>query len=113
MIMQMEAERRRRAMVTEAAGKREAAIAVAEGAKQSAILEAEGAKQSAILRAEGQSLALETVFKIASKIDEKTMTLQYLHTLEALGAGASSKIVLPIEFTQLIAPIQKFLRGAK
>ncbi len=113
MIMQMEAERRRRAMVTEAAGKREATIAVAEGDKRSAILKAEGAKEAAILRAEGEALALHKVFEVAKLIDEKTMTLQYLGTLQALGAGPSTKYVIPIEFTSLITPIQKFLKGIK
>ena len=113
MIMQMEAERRRRAMVTEAAGTREAAVTVAEGEKQSAILRAEGQKQASILTAEGQAMALETVFKVAQSIDEKTMVLQYLKMLEALGSSASTKWVLPMEFTQLVAPIQKFLKGVK
>jgi regulator of protease activity HflC (stomatin/prohibitin superfamily) len=113
MIMQMEAERRRRAMVTEAAGKREATIAVAEGDKQSAILRAEGERESAILRAEGESLALQTVFAVAKGIDEKTMTLQYLETLRSIGSSGSTKYVIPMEFTQLMTPIQKFLKGVK
>ena len=113
MIMQMEAERRRRAMVTEAAGKREATIAVAEGDKQSAILRAEGERESAILRAEGESLALQKVFAVAKGIDEKTMTIQYLETLRSIGASDSTKYVIPIEFTQLMTPIQKFLKGVK
>jgi regulator of protease activity HflC (stomatin/prohibitin superfamily) len=113
MIMQMEAERRRRAMVTEAAGKREATIAVAEGDKQSAILRAEGERESAILRAEGESLALQKVFAVAKGIDEKTMTIQYLETLRSIGASDSTKYVIPMEFTQLMTPIQKFLKGVK
>lgn len=113
MIMQMEAERRRRAMVTEAAGKRESTIAVAEGDKQSAILRAEGERQSAILRAEGEALALQKVFAVAKGIDEKTMVIQYLDTIQALGASPSTKYVIPIEFTQLVTPIQKFLKGIK
>lgn len=113
MIMQMEAERRRRAMVTEAAGKREATIAVAEGDKQSAILRAEGERESAILRAEGESLALQKVFAVAKDIDEKTMTIQYLETLRSIGSSDSTKYVIPMEFTQLMTPIQKFLKGVK
>ena len=113
MIMQMEAERRRRAMVTEAAGKRESTIAIAEGDKQSAILRAEGDRQSAILRAEGEALALQKVFDVAKGIDEKTMVIQYLETIQALGSSPSTKYVIPIEFTQLVSPIQKFLKGVK
>ena len=88
MNRQMSAERIRRAVVTESTGTREAAVNVAEGEKQSNILRAEGQKQSAILaaegerqaqllRAEGFAQALETIFGIASKVDQKTMTLQY------------------------------------
>ncbi|MFX0169008.1 MAG: SPFH domain-containing protein [Candidatus Hodarchaeota archaeon] len=113
MIMQMEAERRRRAMVTEAAGKREATITVAEGDKQSAILRAEGERESSILRAEGEALALQKVFAVAKGVDEKTMTLQYLETLRSIGASESTKYVIPLEFTQLMTPIQKFLKGVK
>jgi regulator of protease activity HflC (stomatin/prohibitin superfamily) len=113
MNRQMTAERVRRAVVTESTGTREAAINVAEGDKQSNILKAEGEKQSNILRAEGdkqsQQLraegfgsALQAIFKVASTVDQKTMTLQYLETLKALGAGASTKFIFPLEFTSLL-----------
>jgi len=105
MNRQMSAERNRRAMVTEADGKREAAIKVAEGEKQSAILRAEGDRQAAILRAEGFSLALGKIFDVAHTVDAKTMTLQYLEALKALGAGSSTKIVFPLEFTNLLRPL--------
>ncbi len=101
----MSAERNRRAMVTESDGKREAAILVAEGEKQSAILRAEGDRQAAILRAEGFSLALGKIFDVARTVDAKTMTLQYLEALKALGAGSSTKLVLPMEFTSLVRPL--------
>jgi regulator of protease activity HflC (stomatin/prohibitin superfamily) len=105
MNRQMSAERNRRAMVTEADGKREATIKIAEGEKQSAILRAEGDRQAAILRAEGFSLALGTIFKVAQTVDSKTMTLQYLEALKALGAANSTKIVVPMEFTALLRPL--------
>lgn len=105
MNKQMAAERNRRAMVTEADGRREAAVKVAEGDKQAAVLKAEGDKQAAILRAEGFSLALQKVFEVASTVDTKTMTLQYLDTLKALGAGPATKIVFPLEFTSLLRPL--------
>jgi regulator of protease activity HflC (stomatin/prohibitin superfamily) len=105
MTRQMSAERTRRAVVTEADGKKQATITVAEGDKQSNILRAEGDRQAAILRAEGFSLALDTIFKVAQNVDNKTMTLQYLDALRALGAGASTKFVFPMEFTKLLAPL--------
>ena len=112
MNRQMSAERNRRALVTEAEGKREAAVAVATGDKQAAILASEGARQSAILRAEGSAQALETVFSVAQSVDPKTMSLQYLETLKALGAGQSTKIVIPMEFTQMLQPLLNMASAA-
>ncbi|MGQ0570072.1 MAG: SPFH domain-containing protein, partial [Armatimonadota bacterium] len=102
MTRQMSAERTRRAVVTEADGKKQATITVAEGDKQSAILRAEGDRQAAVLRAEGFSLALDTIFKIAQTVDSKTMALQYLDTLKALGASPATKFIFPMEFTRLL-----------
>ncbi len=119
MNRQMTAERIRRAVVTESTGTREAAINVAEGEKQSAILRAEGQKQSNILQAEGErqaqllraqgfAQALDTIFASAKAIDQKTMTLQYFDTLKALGQGASTKYIFPMEFTSMI---ENFVKG--
>jgi regulator of protease activity HflC (stomatin/prohibitin superfamily) len=95
------AERTRRAVITESEGARQSAINVAEGQKQSEILKAEGERQAAILRAEGFSQALERIYGAASGVDEKTMALQYLEALKALGASPSTKFVIPTEFTRL------------
>ena len=103
MVRQMSAERTRRATVTEADGKREASILVAEGEKKSNILRAEGDRQSAILRAEGYAGALNTIFAAAKGIDSKTMVLQYLDTLKALGASPSTKYIFPMELLQVFA----------
>jgi regulator of protease activity HflC (stomatin/prohibitin superfamily) len=105
MNRQMSAERNRRAMVTESEGKRQSAILVAEGDKQSTILKAEGDRQAAILRAEGFSNALERIFAAARGIDSKTMLLQYFETLKAIGAGASSKLILPLELVDFLKPL--------
>lgn len=104
MTQQMASERARRAMVIEADGIREKAIRVAEGNKQAAILEAQGRREADILRAQGHALALETIFKVAKTIDSKTMSLQYLDTLRALGTSEATKFVLPMEFTNLVRP---------
>ena len=108
MTRQMSAERTRRAVVTEAEGNKQAAITVAEGNKQSAILNAEGDRQAAILRAEGFALALTKIFEAAQNVDAKTMSLQYLDALKQIGASASTKFVIPMEFTQLLSGITDF-----
>ncbi|MEM0138925.1 MAG: SPFH domain-containing protein [Thermoplasmatales archaeon] len=112
MIMQMSAERSRRAVVTEAEGKKQATITVAEGDKQSNILRAEGDKQSAILRAEGYALALTTIYNAAKQIDEKTMALQYLDMMKSLGSGQSTKYIIPMEFTEMFRPFVNTLKTA-
>ncbi|HPN66633.1 MAG TPA: SPFH domain-containing protein [Candidatus Omnitrophota bacterium] len=112
MIKQMSAERTRRAVVTEAEGTKAAAITVAEGEKQSAILKAEGDKQSAILRAEGFALALDKIFSVAKGIDSKTLSLQYLETLKALGQSPATKYIFPMEFTNLLEPFVKNTKEA-
>ena len=118
MNRQMSAERIRRAVVTESTGNREATVNVADGEKQAAILKAEGEKQSAILRAEGErqsqllraegfANALERIYSVAQTVDQKTMTLQYFETLKAIGAGASTKYIFPMEFTSLLNSFMK------
>lgn len=104
MNRQLAAERERRATVTQAEGERQAIILRAEGDRQATILRAEGDRQAAILRAEGFSLALEKIYSVARTIDDKTMSLQYLETLKALGLSPATKFVLPMEFTNLLRP---------
>jgi len=114
MTRQMSAERTRRAVVTEAEGAKQAAITVSEGNKQAAILNAEGEKQAEILRAEGQrqggrlnaegfSMALEKINEAAAAVGDNTMQLQYLDALKALGVSPSSKVVVPMELSGLVA----------
>ncbi len=116
MTRQMSAERTRRAVVTEAQGKREASVTVAEGEKQAAILSAEGKKQAAILEAEGQraaqvlvaegfALALGKIYETAQTVDEKTMALQYLDVLKAVGTSPSTKYIFPLETLKFLEPL--------
>ncbi|HEY3165211.1 MAG TPA: SPFH domain-containing protein [Candidatus Limnocylindrales bacterium] len=109
MNRQLSAERTRRAVITESEGSRQAAINVAEGQKQAEILKAEGDRQAAILRAEGFSEALTRIYGAASGVDSKTMALQYLEALKALGSSPATKFVIPTEFTRLLEPIQGYV----
>ncbi|HEX5015424.1 MAG TPA: SPFH domain-containing protein [Candidatus Limnocylindrales bacterium] len=109
MNRQLSAERTRRAVITESEGTRQSAINVAEGQKQSEILKAEGDRQAAILRAEGFSEALTRIFNAASGVDEKTMALQYLDALKAIGASPSTKYVIPAEVTRWIEPLAGYV----
>ena len=121
MNRQLTAERNRRAVVTESTGTREAAINVADGERQAAILKAEGDKQSNILRAEGEkeaqkrkaegySVALKEINTAASKLDNRTVTLQYFDTLKNIGTNPATKYIFPMEFTGLLTD---FLKGRK
>jgi len=123
MNRQLSAERTRRAVITESEGRRQSEINIAEGAKQAAILTAEGERQSQILRAEGArqsqilnaegfGQALTRIYESASAIDQKTMLLQYLEALKAIGQGASTKYIIPAEFTQLVGPLTMGLGAA-
>ena len=111
MNRQLSAERTRRAVIIESEGSRQSAINVAEGQKQSEILKAEGERQAAILRAEGFSQALNAIFEAARGVDQKTMALQYLEALKALGASPSTKFVIPTEFTRLVEPFVGYVSG--
>jgi regulator of protease activity HflC (stomatin/prohibitin superfamily) len=121
MNRQLTAERNRRAVVTESTGTREAAINVADGERQAAVLKAEGDKQSNILRAEGEkeaqkrkaegySVALKEINTAASKLDNRTVTLQYFETLKNIGTNPATKYIFPMEFTGLLTD---FIKGRK
>ena len=101
-------EGRKQATITVAEGDKQSAILRAEGDKQSTILRAEGDRQSRILAAEGYALALETIFGTAKGIDAKTMSLQYLDALKALGGGPATKFIFPMEFTHLLRPFVEY-----
>lgn len=116
MNRQMSAERVRRAVVLEADGTKEAAITIAEGERQSNILKAEGERQAeilaaegdqqaAVLRAQGYAEALQKIQDTARGVGTNTMTLQYIEALKEIGAGESTKFVVPMELTKMLGNI--------
>jgi len=42
-------------------------------------------------------------------VDEKTMALQYLEALKALGASPSTKYIIPAEVTRWIEPLAGYI----
>jgi regulator of protease activity HflC (stomatin/prohibitin superfamily) len=115
---QMQAERTRRAVVTEAQGVREAAITKAEGDKQAAILEAGGRaeamervadaeKYRQLAIADGEAGATRAVFS-AIHDGEPTpdlLALKYLEALRGIADGRATKIFLPNEMSGLFGAV--------
>lgn len=120
MNLQMTAERKRRAIVTEAEGKKSSEILLAEGERSSKILLAEGEKEAKILQAQGEREAAileaearerhaeaeakstEVVSKAIKEGDvaaiQYFLGMEYIKALEGIGASSNSKLVLmPLE----------------
>ncbi len=49
------------------------------------------------------------IFSAAKTIDAKTMALQYLDALKAIGASPSTKYIFPMEFTGLVSRMKGFI----
>ena len=109
MNLQMTAERRRRAAVSEADGLREAEVLKAEGEKKAAILRAEGEKEAAFLEAEARERKASAEAKatevVSSAIEDGRLEAiqyflgtQYIESLKEIGTSDTSKLVLlPLE----------------
>jgi len=106
-----ESEGQRQAQINRAEGERQAAILNAEGDRQAEILQAEGDQQAAVLRAEGFSLALDKIYRVATTVDAKTMSLQYFEVLKSLGTSPSTKFIFPMEFTSMLQPFLGLASG--
>lgn len=119
MRMQMTAERKRRATVTEANGYREAEIQQAQGDKEAAVLRASGDREAAILRAQGEREAIETILEAgaergltADQVTGYLLGLEYLRTLPNI-AQKGDRVFLPTEFAALGSTIGAFSELAK
>ncbi|PTD96073.1 SPFH domain-containing protein [Pseudothauera lacus] len=125
MNLQMTAERRRRALVTEANGKREAEILAAEGEKQAAVLRAQGEREAAFLNAEArereaqaEARATMMVSKAIAEGDIQAVQYflgtRYVEALAEIGRAPSSKLVMvPLEaggLTGAVAGVTELIR---
>ena len=125
MNLQMTAERRRRASVTEANGLREAEILKAQGEREAEILRAQGLREAAFLEAEARERAAEADAKATDVVSKAIaagdiqaiqffLGQKYVEALQAIGASENSKLVLmPLEaagVTGAIAGIGELLR---
>ena len=125
MNLQMTAERRRRASVTEANGLREAEILKAQGEREAEILRAQGLREAACLEAEARERAAEADAK-ATQVVSKAIAegdiqavqfflgQKYVEALGQIGAADNSKLVLmPLEaggVTGAVAGIGELLK---
>ncbi|UDL04867.1 SPFH domain-containing protein [Marinobacter sp. CA1] len=114
MRLQMAAERKRRATVTEAEGEKAAAIAMAQGQRESAILNAQGDKESAILRAQGEQESIRLVLSaIGDSEDNKQAVIGYLlgqSYIKALPTMAKDgeRVFVPYESSALLGSMGMF-----
>jgi regulator of protease activity HflC (stomatin/prohibitin superfamily) len=125
MNLQMTAERRRRASVTEANGLREAEILKAQGAREAEILRAQGLREAAFLEAEARERAAEADAKATDVVSKAIaagdiqaiqffLGQKYVEALQTIGASENSKLVLmPLEaagVTGAIAGVGELVR---
>lgn len=105
MNLQMTAERRRRASVTEANGLREAEILKAQGEREAEILKAQGLREAAFLEAEARERAAEADAKATMMVSKAIaegdiqavqffLGQKYVEALQQIGSSQNSKLVL-------------------
>ncbi|HSH49870.1 MAG TPA: SPFH domain-containing protein [Halomonas sp.] len=120
MRLQMAAERKRRATVTEAEGEKSAAIAMAQGQRESAILNAQGDRESAILRAQGEQESIKLVLGALGDQEADKHTVigyllgqSYIKMLPKM-AQDGERVFVPYESSALLGSMGMFreLAGA-
>lgn len=105
MVKQMDAERRRRALVAEAEGQAEAAVKIAEAQKQAAILRAEGEAIATAKIAEAESFYLKRLKDQVGEAQAAQIVIaqKYLSGFEVITKGSSDKVFLPNSFQGLFS----------
>ena len=114
MEKQMKAERDRRETLLEAEGHKQAVVMREEGNKAARILEAEGKKAAMIADAEARAEAIRLVYEAQAeglKILQNAvgadgvMMLKKLETLEKVGNGRATKLIVPTDLSGTAADL--------
>lgn len=97
MLQQMEAERKRRALISEASGKAEATLALAEAEKEAAVARAEGEALALAKLAEAENFYLN---RLREQVGEQEaaqilMAQKYISGFETISRNPADKIFLP------------------
>jgi regulator of protease activity HflC (stomatin/prohibitin superfamily) len=105
MVKQMDAERTRRATVTEADGRSEATVKIAEAEKQAAIIRAEGEAIAVVTRAEAEAAYLKRLMEQVGETQAVQILIaqKYLSGFETITKGGSDKVFLPNSFHGLFS----------
>ncbi len=105
MLQQMDAERRRRAFVSEAEGKAQAQIKIAEAQKQAAILRAQGQVKALAMIAGAESNYIETLKKKCSPSEaaQLLMAQKYIDGFDVISKNPADKVFIPNSFTGLFS----------
>lgn len=100
MIQQMDAERRRRAVVAEAEGQAEAEIKIAEAEKQAAILRAEGQARAIVTIAAAEQKYLKALASETNddRAGEILVAQKYIDGFNAISKNPAHKVFLPNNF---------------
>lgn len=103
MLQQMEAERKRRALISEATGKAEAAVTVAAAGKKAAVLRAEGEALAMAKSAEAENFYLK---RLREQVGEREatdilMAQKYISGFTVISNNPADKIFLPNSVQQI------------
>lgn len=105
MIKEMDAERRKRALIAEAEGQADASVKIAEAEKKATILRAEGEAISKIKIAESEAQYLRLLKEQVSETEAAKIVIaqKYLSGFETITKGSSDKVFLPNSFQGLFS----------
>ena len=104
MLQQLDAERRRRAIVAEAEGKAQAEVMIAEAQKHSAILKAEGQAKALELTRDAEHAYLEYMKSVVgeSRALDLLLAQKYLSGFEVITKNPADKVFLPNSFSSML-----------